>query len=79
MRGLWYPHVHPLTLYQGGQFGQIAASVSNGTDSPLMVPGTSLHLDCRPAATLIVINRSGSMARLRRLERSSMHRFSLDM
>ncbi len=23
--GLWDPHIHPLTLYQGGQFGQIAA------------------------------------------------------
>ncbi|KQP23286.1 amidohydrolase family protein [Pseudorhodoferax sp. Leaf267] len=25
MPGLWDPHVHPLTLYQGGQFGQISA------------------------------------------------------
>lgn len=23
--GLWDPHVHPLTLYQGGQYGQVAA------------------------------------------------------
>ncbi|MEF7612923.1 amidohydrolase family protein [Aquincola sp. MAHUQ-54] len=25
MPGLWDPHIHPLTLYQGGQFGQISA------------------------------------------------------
>ena len=25
--GLWDPHVHPLTLYQGGQFGQVSASM----------------------------------------------------
>lgn len=25
MPGLWDPHVHPLTLYQGGQFGQVSA------------------------------------------------------
>ncbi len=25
MPGLWDSHIHPLTLYQGGQFGQIAA------------------------------------------------------
>jgi Tol biopolymer transport system component len=27
MPGLWDPHFHPLTLYQGGQFGQVAASM----------------------------------------------------
>lgn len=25
MPGLWDPHIHPLTLYQGGQYGQYAA------------------------------------------------------
>ncbi|SNS51781.1 component of the Tol biopolymer transport system [Noviherbaspirillum humi] len=25
MPGMWDPHIHPLTLYQGGQYGQIAA------------------------------------------------------
>jgi Tol biopolymer transport system component len=27
MPGLWDPHFHPLTLYQGGQYGQVAASM----------------------------------------------------
>lgn len=40
MPGLWDPHVHPLTLYQGGQFGQIAAlMLSYGITSTLSVAG----------------------------------------
>ena len=40
MPGLWDPHVHPLTLYQGGQFGQIAAlMLSYGVTSTQSVAG----------------------------------------
>ena len=40
MPGLWDPHVHPLTLYQGGQFGQIAAlMLSYGLTSTQSVAG----------------------------------------
>lgn len=40
MPGLWDPHIHPLTLYQGGQFGQIAAlMLSYGLTSTLSVAG----------------------------------------
>lgn len=40
MPGLWDPHIHPLTLYQGGQFGQIAAlMLSYGITSTLSVAG----------------------------------------
>ena len=38
--GLWDPHVHPLTLYQGGQFGQISAlMLSYGITSTQSVAG----------------------------------------
>ena len=40
MPGLWDPHIHPLTLYQGGQFGQIAAlMLSYGLTSTQSVAG----------------------------------------
>ena len=40
MPGLWDPHIHPLTLYQGGQFGQIAAlMLSYGITSTQSVAG----------------------------------------
>jgi len=40
MPGLWDPHIHPLTLYQGGQFGQIAALLlSYGITSTQSVAG----------------------------------------
>lgn len=40
MPGLWDPHIHPLTLYQGGQYGQIAAlMLSYGITSTLSVAG----------------------------------------
>jgi Tol biopolymer transport system component len=40
MPGLWDPHIHPLTLYQGGQFGQIAALMfSYGVTSTQSVAG----------------------------------------
>ena len=40
MPGLWDSHVHPLTLYQGGQFGQIAAlMLSYGLTSVQSVAG----------------------------------------
>jgi Tol biopolymer transport system component len=40
MPGLWDPHVHPLTLYQGGQFGQISAlMLSYGITSVQSVAG----------------------------------------
>lgn len=40
MPGLWDPHIHPLTLYQGGQYGQIAAlMLSYGLTSTLSVAG----------------------------------------
>lgn len=40
MPGLWDPHIHPLTLYQGGQFGQIAAlMLGYGITSTLSVAG----------------------------------------
>lgn len=40
MPGLWDSHVHPLTLYQGGQFGQIAALMfSYGLTSAQSVAG----------------------------------------
>jgi Tol biopolymer transport system component len=40
MPGMWDPHVHPLTLYQGGQFGQIAAlMLSYGLTSTQSVAG----------------------------------------
>lgn len=43
MPGLWDPHIHPLTLYQGGQFGQIAAlMLSYGITSTQSVAG-ALH------------------------------------
>jgi Tol biopolymer transport system component/imidazolonepropionase-like amidohydrolase len=38
--GLWDPHIHPLTLYQGGQYGQIAAlMLSYGITSTQSVAG----------------------------------------
>lgn len=38
--GLWDPHIHPLTLYQGGQYGQIAALLlSYGITSTQSVAG----------------------------------------
>lgn len=38
--GLWDPHIHPLTLYQGGQYGQIAAlMLSYGITSSQSVAG----------------------------------------
>ena len=38
--GLWDPHIHPLTLYNGGQFGQIAALfLSYGITSTQSVAG----------------------------------------
>jgi Tol biopolymer transport system component len=40
MPGLWDPHIHPLTLYQGGQYGQIAAlMLSYGITSTQSVAG----------------------------------------
>jgi len=40
MPGMWDPHIHPLTLYQGGQFGQIAAlMLSYGLTSTQSVAG----------------------------------------
>ena len=40
MPGLWDPHIHPLTLYQGGQFGQYAAlMLSYGLTSTQSVAG----------------------------------------
>ncbi|HZF80294.1 MAG TPA: amidohydrolase family protein, partial [Rubrivivax sp.] len=40
MPGLWDAHIHPLTLYQGGQFGQISAlMLSYGLTSTLSVAG----------------------------------------
>lgn len=40
MPGLWDSHIHPLTLYQGGQFGQIAAlMLSYGLTSTQSVAG----------------------------------------
>jgi Tol biopolymer transport system component len=40
MPGLWDAHIHPLTLYQGGQFGQIAAlMLSYGVTSTQSVAG----------------------------------------
>ncbi|NEX63043.1 amidohydrolase family protein [Noviherbaspirillum galbum] len=40
MPGMWDPHVHPLTLYQGGQYGQIAAlMLSYGLTSTQSVAG----------------------------------------
>lgn len=42
MPGLWDAHIHPLTLYQGGQFGQISAlMLSYGLTSTLSVAGPS--------------------------------------
>ncbi|MCK7502455.1 MAG: hypothetical protein MZW92_80900 [Comamonadaceae bacterium] len=52
MPGLWDPHIHPLTLYQGGQYGQIAAlMLSYGITSTLSVAGTPApeHRDARGA------------------------------
>ena len=41
--GLWDPHIHPLTLYQGGQYGQVAALLlSYGITSTQSVAG-GLH------------------------------------
>ena len=41
--GLWDPHIHPLTLYQGGQYGQVAAlMLSYGITSTQSVAG-GLH------------------------------------
>lgn len=38
--GMWDPHVHPLTLYQGGQYGQIATlMLSYGITSTQSVAG----------------------------------------
>ncbi len=43
MPGLWDPHIHPLTLYQGGQFGQISAlMLAYGITSTQSVAG-ALH------------------------------------
>ncbi len=43
MPGLWDPHIHPLTLYQGGQYGQVAALLlSYGITSTQSVAG-GLH------------------------------------
>lgn len=43
MPGIWDPHIHPLTLYQGGQYGQVAALLlSYGITSTLSVAG-GLH------------------------------------
>ena len=40
MPGIWDSHIHPLTLYQGGQFGQIAAlMLSYGLTSTQSVAG----------------------------------------
>lgn len=51
MPGLWDPHIHPLTLYQGGQFGQIAAlMLSYGITSTLSVAGpTHQSIELREA------------------------------
>ena len=41
--GLWDPHVHPLTIYLGGQYGQVAASMlAYGITSTQSVAG-ALH------------------------------------
>ena len=51
MPGLWDPHIHPLTLYQGGQYGQIAAlMLSYGITSTLSVAGpTHQSIEMREA------------------------------
>ena len=51
MPGLWDPHIHPLTLYQGGQYGQIAAlMLSYGITSSQSVAGpTHQSIEMREA------------------------------
>ena len=59
MPGLWDPHIHPLTLYQGGQFGQIAAlMLSYGITSTQSVAGP-LHQSVEMREALQVGNLIG--------------------
>lgn len=59
MPGMWDPHVHPLTLYQGGQFGQIAAlMLSYGLTSTQSVAGP-LHQSIEMRESLAAGNLIG--------------------
>jgi Tol biopolymer transport system component len=59
MPGLWDPHIHPLTLYQGGQYGQIAAlMLSYGITSTLSVAGP-LHQSLEMREALLAGNLIG--------------------
>jgi Tol biopolymer transport system component len=59
MPGLWDPHIHPLTLYQGGQFGQIAALMfSYGLTSTQSVAGP-LHQSIEMREALAAGNLTG--------------------
>ena len=59
MPGLWDSHIHPLTLYQGGQFGQIAAlMLSYGLTSTQSVAGP-LHQSIEMREALEVGNLIG--------------------
>jgi len=59
MPGLWDPHIHPLTLYQGGQYGQIAAlMLSYGITSTLSVAGP-LHQSVEMREALLAGNLLG--------------------
>jgi hypothetical protein len=59
MPGLWDPHIHPLTLYQGGQYGQIAAlMLSYGITSTQSVAGP-LHQSIEIREALLAGNLIG--------------------
>ncbi|HEV2610823.1 MAG TPA: amidohydrolase family protein [Noviherbaspirillum sp.] len=59
MPGLWDPHIHPLTLYQGGQYGQIAAlMLSYGITSTQSVAGP-LHQSIEMREALEAGNLNG--------------------
>ncbi|WP_192805136.1 amidohydrolase family protein [Noviherbaspirillum aerium] len=59
MPGLWDAHIHPLTLYQGGQYGQIAAlMLSYGITSTQSVAGP-LHQSLEMREALEAGNLNG--------------------
>lgn len=59
MPGLWDPHIHPLTLYQGGQYGQIAAlMLAYGITSTQSVAGP-LHQSIEIREALLAGNLLG--------------------